>query len=66
MYKDYKFKMLPVVIGALGAVPKVTINSLKELSFKKHELNAMIRNLQKKTVKVAVQICKTFMRFSEY
>ena len=66
MYKDYKFKMLPVVIGALGTVPKATINSLKELSFKKHELNVMIRKLQEKTVKGTVQICKTFMRFSEY
>ena len=32
MYQEYKFKMLPIIVGALGTIPKSTKISLKELN----------------------------------
>ena len=39
MYKNYHFKMLPVVDGALGTIPNVSKESLKETKFSKTEIN---------------------------
>ena len=39
MYKNYHFKMLPVVDGALGTIPNVSKESLKEMKFSKTEIN---------------------------
>ena len=64
MYKDYHFKMLPVVVGALGTIPNATIESLKEMKFSKTEINKLLRKLQN-SVGGMVKICKTFMTFSE-
>ena len=53
-YKDYRFKMLPVVVGALGTIPNAT-----------KEINKLFRKLQNNSVKGTVKICKTFMKSSE-
>ena len=65
MYKDYHFKMLPVVVGALGTIPNATKESLKEMKFSKTEINKLLRKLQNNSVRGTVKICKTFMKFSE-
>ena len=65
MYKDYRFKMLPVVVGALGTIPNATKESLKEMKFSKIEINKLLRKLQNNSVRGTVKICKTFMKFSE-
>ena len=69
MYKDYRFKMLPVVVGALGTIPNATKEMkempLKEMKFSKIEINKLLRKLQKNSVRGTVKICKTFMKFSE-
>ena len=65
MYQEYKFKMLPIIVGALGTIPKSTKISLKELNFSTKETNTLVRKLQAYSIKGTVQICKTFLRFSE-
>ena len=65
MYKDYRFKMIPVVVGALGTIPNATKESLKEMKFSKIEINKLLRKLQNNSVRETVKICKTFMKFSE-
>ena len=65
MYKDYHFKMLLVVVGALGTIPNATKESLKEMKFSKAEINKLLRKLQNNSVRGTVKICKTFMKFSE-
>ena len=65
MYKDYRFIMLPVVVGALGTIPNATKESLKEMKFSKIEINKLLRKLQNNSVRGTVKICKTFMKFSE-
>ena len=39
MYKDYHFKVLPVVDGALGFIPNGSTESLKEMKFSTTEIN---------------------------
>ena len=65
MYKDYHFKVLPVVVNALGTIPNATKESLKEMKFSKTEINKLLRKLQNNSVREIVKICKTFMKFSE-
>ena len=65
MYKDYNFKMLPVVVGALGAIPNASKESLKEMKFSKTKIYKLLRKLQINSVRGTVKICKTFLKFSE-
>ena len=65
MYKDYRFKMLPVVVGALGTILDATKETLKEMKFSEIKINKLLRKLQNNSVKETVKICKTFMKFSE-
>ena len=65
MYKDYHFKMLPVVVGALGTIPNATKESLEEMKFSKTEINKLLRKLRNESVRGMVKICKTFIKFSE-
>ena len=46
IYKDYRFKMLPAVVGALGTITNATKESLKEMKFSKIETNKLLRKLQ--------------------
>ena len=62
MFKEYCFKMLPVVVCALGTIPNATKESLK---FSKIEIKKFLRKLPNKSVRTKVKICKTFMKFSE-
>ena len=65
MYKDYYFKMLPVVVGTLGTITNATKESLQGMKFSKTEINKLSRKLQNNSVRGMVKICKTFMKFSE-
>ena len=65
MHKDYHFKMLPVVFGALGTIPDATKECLKEMKFSKIETNKLLRKLQSNPVRGTVNICKAFTKFSE-
>ena len=65
IYQDYRFKMLPVVVGALSNIPNATKKSLKEIKLSKIEINKLLRKLQNNSLRGTVKICKTFMKFSE-
>ena len=65
MYKDYRFKMLPVVVRALATILNTTKETLKEMRFSEIKINKLLRKLQNNSVKETVKICKTFMKFSE-
>ena len=57
MYKDYRFKMLPAVVGALSTIPNATKESLKEMKFSKIEINKLLRKLQNNSVRGTIKIC---------
>ena len=42
MYKDYTLMFVPIIIGALGTVPKRSESSLNELGFSKKETKNFI------------------------
>ena len=46
MYPHYKFQMVPIVIGALGYVPKCLEMCIHELGFNKIETEILVRKLQ--------------------
>ena len=64
MYPKYKFKMIPVVIGALGYVSKHLQDHLEKLGFTNVESRRLIRKLQVASIGGTVKICKTFLNFS--
>lgn len=63
LYHDYKFEMVPIIIGALGYVPKDLKINLEKLNFNEKEVKAMTRKLQTISVSGTVKIVKTFMGF---
>ena len=63
MYKEYRFKMSPVMVGALGTILNTTKKSLEEIKFSKIKINRLLRKLQKNSVTGTVKTCKTFMNF---
>ena len=60
MYNDYKFVVFPIIIGALGYVPKCLSKYLFQLGFNNLEINRLIQKLQNISACGTVKICKTF------
>ena len=46
MYPHYKFKMVPIVIGVLGYVPKCLEMYIHQPGFNKIETEKLVRKLQ--------------------
>ena len=63
MYTDYKFEMIPIIIGAFGFVRNDLKKSLENLNVDKKETKSLIRKLQTIIVSGTVKIVKTFIRF---
>ena len=62
IYNDYKFEMIPIIIGAFGFVLNDLKTSLGNLNFDKKETKGLIRKLQIITISAIVKIVKTFIR----
>ena len=45
--------------------PDVTKESLKEMKFSKIKISKLLGKLQNNSIRGTVEICKTFMKFSE-
>ena len=65
MYSDYKFVVVPIIIGALGYVPKCLSKYLLQLGFDNLEINGLIQKLQNISACGTVKICKTFLKFED-
>ena len=61
MCNDYKFEMIPIIIGAFGFVLNDLKTSLENLNFDKKEKKSFIRKLQTITVSSTVKTVKTFI-----
>ena len=62
MYNDYKFEMIPIIIGAFGFAPNDLKMCLGNLNFDKKETESVIKKLQTISVSGTVKIVKTFIR----
>ena len=63
MYPDYKFQVAPIIVGAMGSVPKCLTNYLKMIGFSEKEV--LITKLVIKSITRTVKDCKTFLNFSD-
>ena len=65
IYRHYKFQMVPIVIGALGYVPKCLEMYIHQVGFNKIETEKLVRKLQNLSASGTVKICKTFLSFHD-
>ena len=65
MYPHYKFQIVPIVIGALGCVPKCSEMYIHQLGFNKIKTEKLVRKLQNLSASGTVKVCKTFLSFHD-
>ena len=58
MHPQYKFNMIPIIVGALGYIPKCLTSYLQDLGFDKNELTVYIEKMQNIVACGTVTICK--------
>ena len=63
MYPQYKFNIIPIIVGVLGYIPKYLTSYLQDLGFDKNESTVHIMKIQNIVACGTVKICKTFLRF---
>ena len=63
MYREYKFEMVPIIVGALGYVPTCLKSYIQQLGFDEKESIKLIRKLQAVAVSGTVKIVKRFLGF---
>ena len=59
MDKNYRFKILPVMVGAL------LLSLMPSKKVKVYFINKVLRKMQNNSVRGTMTICKTFMKCSE-
>ena len=64
LYQDYKFEMIPIIVGALGYVPKELKSNLEKLNFNEKGVKIIARKLQTISVSGTVKIMKPFVGFN--
>ena len=62
---QYRFKMIPIITGALRYVVKSLIRYVKQLGFDKKDAIYVIRKLQSLATAGTIKICKTFLKFND-
>ena len=65
MYPGYKFEIVPIVVGAMGYVPKCLVTYLKVVGIEGKEVILLICRMQVKSISGTVKICKTFLNFND-
>ena len=63
MCPDYTFTFMPVIIGALGMIPKDLATNIKKLGFTENEAKQIVQRTQQKSIIGTVKICKTSLNF---
>ena len=64
-HPNYKFSFVPIIVGALGTVPKDLYENIRQLDLNKKEPNDIIKAIQQRVIIGTVKICKTFMNFKK-
>ena len=66
LHSRYKFEIAPIVVGAMGYVPKCLVTYLKMAGFEGKDIKLLIRRMQVKSISGSVKICKTFLNFNDF
>ena len=64
IYPAYKYNFIPIIIGALGTIPKELCSNIEKLGYNNKHALMLIRKLQVLSISGSVKICKTFMKFT--
>ena len=62
LYRNYTFKIIPVIVGCIGAIPKSLEQNLKKLGLEDATYKPLIKKLHKTALLGSVKIMKTFIR----
>ena len=62
-YPEYRFLFIPVIVGAMGAMPIDLKQNIKKLGFDENEAAKMMKMIQQKSIIGSVKICKTVINF---
>ena len=65
MYPHYKFRILPIVIGALGYAPKCLEMYFHQVGLNKIETVKLVWKLQNISASGTFKICKTLLRYAK-
>ena len=64
-YPQYRFEMIPIIIGAPGYVAKSLMKYVKLLGFEKKDAIYVMRKLQSLATAGTIKICQTFLKFND-
>ena len=62
LYKNYRFSIVTVTVGGLGAIPRDLANKLKEIGIEPERIKTVIRRLPKAAVLGSMNVCKTVIK----
>ena len=62
-YPNYRFEMLPILVGAHGYVPSCLFNYMNDLGFEKKKTFRHISKMQAIVTSRTVKICNTSLNF---
>ena len=65
LYPDYKFNMIPIIVCAIGSIPKCLKGYICDLGFDEKDAVKHMINMQNIVASGTVKICKTFLKFSD-
>ena len=66
LYPEYRYSFVPIIVGALGTIPRCLLDNIDRLGFETSESKKLIRKLQMVSVAGTVKVCKTFLRFTQH
>jgi len=61
VYRQYKFSVIPIVVGCLGCIPTSLEKNIKDIGIK----NYIIGRLQKTAILGSLKIVKTFLKMRD-
>ena len=61
VYREYKFNIIPIIVGSLGYIPKELGKYIKELNLNED----LIFKIKKKAILGSLKVVKTFMKMKE-
>ena len=62
LYPNYQYEIIPVVIGAMGTVPKTLKRNLQRTGIKDNNIKKIITRIQKLALLGTMNIVKTFQK----
>ena len=62
IYPTYKYAVIPVILGALGTVPKTLKENLIQIGINKEETGDLVERMQKKALLGTLKVVKNYQK----